>query len=391
MPLRLSPSDRKILLVAGGAFATLIVVALLFAGNDDSGEDTATTYSAASGGAKAAYLLLKESGYRVERWEESPRNLPAEKNAVLILADPIMFPSTEERTALHSFVTRGGRLIATGPLAAMMLPQNDSVPELLQEMNWRQFESLAPTGITRAAPQITLAPQAHWRRDSSATPLYGDDQKVVVVRYPYGKGEIFWWASATPLSNAGVTRPGNLEFFLASVGAKENARVLWDEYFHGYRKSVAATVSLSPIKWMFAQLAALAVAVLITFSRRSGPVRDPVTETRLSPLEFVETLGNVYRRADAASVAVDVYYQRFRYWLTRRLGLAANTPVEELDRAVRERWRFQDERFVPTLHDCESARYHTGLTPSEALHLIQTLYSFAVELKLFPAATQEKR
>src|SRR2546422_4760103 len=36
--------------------------------------------------------------------------------------------------------------------------------------------------------------------------------------YSYGKGQVIWWAAATPLSNAGIRQRGNLNLFLNSVG-----------------------------------------------------------------------------------------------------------------------------------------------------------------------------
>jgi hypothetical protein len=82
-------------------------------------------------------------------------------------------------------------------------------------------------------------------------------------------------------------------------------------------------------------------------------------------------------------VAVDVCYQRFRYWLTRRLGMAGNTPLEELVRAVGERWQFRDDELEPTLRACEGARENLNLRPREALRLVRALYRYAAALKVF--------
>ncbi len=98
--------------------------------------------------------------------------------------------------------------------------------------------------------------------------------------------------------------------------------ILCDEYIHGYRQTLAASIAHSPVKWLFLQLVLLAVAVVLTFSRRSGPTSVPTPAVRLSSLEFVQTLGGLYQRAGTASVVVDICYRRFRYWLTRRLGVA---------------------------------------------------------------------
>ena len=254
-------------------------------------------------------------------------------------------------------------------------------------MTWKQLAAQSPSSITRAAPVITMAPQAYWKTSDFALPLYGDGTHSMVVMYRYGKGEVLWWAAATPLTNAGLKEPGNLEFFLACLDQKPKNKILWDEYFHGYRRSLAASIEHSPVKWMFVQLAVFALILLVTYSRRSGPIVIPSQAVRLSPLEFVRTLGLLYEKAEASSVAVDICYHRFRYWLTRRLGLAANVPVLELERAIRDRWKVNGPELRATLEACESAPYHTGMKPAEALKLVQKIYDYAVRFKLFPAVS----
>jgi hypothetical protein len=257
-------------------------------------------------------------------------------------------------------------------------------------MTWKKLDALSPSPITRAAAQITLAPEAYWKTDTFALPLYGDGDKQMVVKYKFGKGEVIWWASATPLTNAGLKEPGNLEFFLACIGSETQTRILWDEYFHGYRSSLSGSIQNSPVKWIFLQFALLSLAILLTYSRRSGPVCIPAREIRLSPLEFVRTLGALYKQANAASVVVDISYHRFRYWLGRRLGMASNASVEELERAARERWDFQDPTFGATLRACESAPYDYTLKPRAALQLVRSLDDYAAKLKLFSQSGARK-
>jgi hypothetical protein len=390
MPVNLTPGDRKILLVAGGVFVVLVVTAVVLGPFEGTQSSLPTTYSAASQGAKAAYLLLKEVGYRAERWESSPTSLPPGKNCVLILAEPSRLPDQKERNALETFLSRGGRILAMGPLAALALPHRGAAFDAVRGTGWQRFDAQSPSAITRAAPQITLSPQAYWSRESSALVLYGSRTQTVVVHYRHGDGEVLWWAAATPLTNAGLKEPGNLEFLLASIGDRESTRVLWDEYFHGYGEAPAAGMKHPLLEGLLVQAGVLALAFLLTFSRRSGPVRPMPEAARLSPLEFVETLGGLYQQARAASVAVDVYEQRFRYWVTRRLGLAANVTPEELERAVRERWKFEDEQFRQVLRASASGRYRPDLAPKQALQLVRALYSYAARLKLFPTSPKEK-
>ena len=387
MPLKIDPRDRKLLLGAAVVFVLLIAGAIFFGGETGAKVDVPSSYSTASGGARAAYLLLAQSGYDVRRWEKPLIDLP--KNATVILADPLEAPTREERESIKNLLSQGGRIIATGMFSGTFLPENESVPDMLLGMTWKKVSAVAPSAITRAAPQITIAPQARWQSYAAAYPLYGEKDEVVVVKYPYGGGEVLWWAAATPLTNAGLKEPGNLEFLLASLG-DTRAPILWDEYVHGYRETLGSSVVHSPVKWLFMQLAILGLAVLATFSRRSGPVCAPVSEARLSPLEFVQTLGGLYENAGTASVAVDIAYQRFRYWLTRRLGVANNVSISDLEAAVRDRFAPKDDHVGAILRRCESAKADPYLQESEALHLVQELDRYASCWKLFQGGRKEK-
>jgi len=393
LPLQLSKGDRKLMLIGGAAFLLMTAAAIFFAKPENSQSSWPTTYSTASGGAKAVFLLLKSTGYNVERWEESPTELANASGKVLILAEPTDPPTDEERAGIRRFVEAGGRLIAMGPRVGFYLPEDGMVGDPLEGGEWKALNALSPSKITRAAPEITLAPKAYWTSSAFAIPLYGYDKKITVVKYQYGKGEVIWWAAATPLTNGGIKVHGNLEFFLACIGSPKDARILWDEYFHGYRRSLTGSISHTPVKWMFLQFAILGLIILLTYSRRSQPICVPTKEVRLSPLEFVRTLGALYEQAHASSVAVDIYYQRFRYWLTRRLGLAGNVPVEDLQRAIRDRWNLKEKEaeLRTVLLTSESAPYHTGMPPAEALKLFQALHDYSVQFELFPTPGKEKR
>jgi hypothetical protein len=408
MPAKLSRKDRNLLLGAGLVFLLLIITTLLFSSSQQGQSEHPSTYSTASGGAKAAYLLLIGGGYKVQRWEQPLSALPRAKDKVLVLAEPNEAPTREERERLTNFIFEGGGVIATGPFAGTFLPENDSVPDELAGMTWRTATSVSPSRITRAASQIVLAPRAYWQPFSAAYPLYGDGTHNFVVKYPYGSGEVLWWASATPLTNAGLKEPGNLEFFLACLGNRQaggKAReILWDEYIHGYRQTLAGSIAHSAVKWLVLQLALLGLAVAATFSRRSGPTSAEVSDIRLSPMEFVETLGGLYQHADAASTAVDICYRRFRYWLTRRLGVAGNTSTDELASMIHDRWGlsgaspsalsgnavFPTDRFVATMKQCESAASDPFLHGPMALHLVQELDDYAARLKVFQKIRKEK-
>ena len=383
MSLQLAPSDRKILLGALGGLLVLVATTLLLArGGGSEDEDIPSTYSRASNGCKATFLLLRESGYKTKTWEQPLSDLPDGKGKILILAEPSALAAQDEKAKLEAFLKSGGRVIATGRYSGYYLPLNEIASEPIGGTIGKRRSALTPSPITRTAPEITIAGRSYWKPETGAVGLYGTTEKPVVVEYTVGQGEVLWLAASTPLTNAGVQEPGNMEFLLAAVGSPDRNEILWDEYVHGYQRSQGTAKSSRLIGWILLQFAILAAAILFAYSRRSGPIWIPAAETRLSPLEFVRTLGSLYEHANAGSVALDISYQRFRYLLTRRLGMPANASAEALARLAHERFGIDERDFANTLSECGSYRYDPSIRGPAALHLVQKIFDFATRLKL---------
>src|SRR6266567_4637035 len=129
---------------------------------------------------------------------------------------------------------------------------------------------------------------------------------------------------------------------------------------------------------------------IFTFSRRSGPVYIPAGISRLSPLEFIDTLGGLYERAGAASSAVSVSYLRLRTLLTRQLGLAAKTPDAQLAQAAEQRLGWKDSGLANLLGRAEASSRMEKLSPRQALDLVQNLERHAARLSVRPGIRREK-
>src|SRR5215472_8313429 len=103
--------------------------------------------------------------------------------------------------------------------------------------------------------------------------------------------------------------------------------------------------------WGLAQIGLALLALLFTFSRRNAPIRPLVEPSRLSPLEFVQTLGKLYRRANATRTALEVPYNSIRALLIRRLGLRNDVSSAELLQAARKKLGYQDPGFEETFRE----------------------------------------
>jgi hypothetical protein len=392
MPSFLDARDLRLLIVAG--IVMVVLLGLTYVVTPPPPPQQAlgypSSYSSNWAGAKAAFLLLRELGYHVERWEQSPENLPADsRGSVLVLAGPSKSATASERIAIRRFVSGGGRVLAAGASAAKIVPDADAteVPDFNPQA--KTYRSLLPSPYTRDAPEITMVGPDGWISSTDTwLALYGHDDKIVAVSYPVGKGEIVWWASPSPLQNGSIRDKSNMAFFLDSIGSPDS-HVFWDEYYHGAKGSLSSYIAGTPLPWAGVQLALTLVAILFTFSRRFGPIRAPAGESRLSPLEFVETLGDLYRSAHASTAAVAVAYHRFRFALARHLAVPTTAKLPDVCHAAAARFGWKEAPLLDTLARSERAMRNINLDDREALDLVRHLHDYSVNLESVGSAEQE--
>ena len=386
MRVSLEAGDRTLLMVAGFLLVGTTVAGFLLMPpeGESASSSIPSSYSTASDGAKAAFLLLDEMGYDVRRWTNPPDQLPGPaRGTLLVLADPALPATGEERRQIEQFVRRGGRVLITGMGAATLLPSTDFKPVADPDFGWHDFPARLPGPVSQQATSISMKASHRWgSKYPDYVAYYGNDGGAVVAASRLGKGEIIWWAAASPLTNYGLTRSGNLKLFLNCVGNPKEIHVLWDEYFHGMRAGLWDYLGRTPIPWAVAQMGVLFLALILTYSRRSGPIAAPQGESRLSPLEFVETVGDLYERKRAAAGAVEVAFNRFRFLLERRLGMASPASFESLDRAMAARGGWPDLELRETIRKCPEAVKSGHVSDKQAMAIIQLFHDFTRRLRL---------
>lgn len=390
----LDAGDRKLLIGAGILLIALVVVSTLVSPPEITGATGfPSSFSPGWDGAKGAFLLLKDLGYQVDRWEKPPAEIPGDApNLVLILAAPTQRPTEEDRFAIMNFLQAGGRVLAAGSTAAKLLPEASEFKEGDPIEEAQRFPALLPSPLTRGAPEITMAAPIDWLPKSPRQlAIYGNEETAVVVTYHFGKGQVVWWAAPTPLTNGAIRQSGNLALLLNSIGPPRRVRVLWDEYFHGANGSLWSYFARTPLPWGIAQFGLVFLAILATYSRKQGPTHIPLVPSRLSPLEFVETLGDLYYSAHSGSASVRAAYQRLRFLLTRQLGLPANVHVSDLAKSASRHLGWNEAPLFDTLTRCERAMRRLDLKDDEALKLVQEIFDYTARLRLGRSQKQEGR
>lgn len=374
----LDQKDRRILFWSlGVALSLAIIIGFLLPDADENSNPLPSTFLNGQHGAHAAYETLLGSGYTIERWERPLSELAAtaDSNTVVIFAQPLT-RDLDDIKAVKQILERGGRVIATGMSGALLLP--GAAPSIPVNFNFAACK-LEPEGLDPLASSGTvwMVPGASWQLGNPAYRVqYSCGNQPAIVEYDWGKGHIVWWASSTPLENGSLARDQDLDLLLNSVGPRAGHHIYWDESLHGDIRSVWSYAAGPSLTLLGIGLPILGILIVLSFSRRSGPLRDEPAIIRTAPVEFLEALGSLYKNARASSTAVTVAYERFRRQSLRLCGLR-NQPMNaaELAATLRRRFPKADQALEPDLQACESAAYDDSLHPKAALKLIQALHT----------------
>ena len=371
--------SRDLTLVAAAiAFVAIITIAGAVLAPDAANDlPQGSSFSRAPSGTAAAYLTLQSIGYTVSRsYEPLPSVTATPASTVLIIADPAEPASNQDRRAVQTFIAAGGTVLVTGCSGATFLSsataglgQSSAQPRI--------YKAGFPSPLSAGAPAISMtsgcAPALLGPR---YVPLYADGADAVVWFSRIGGGLAVWWSGNTPIENRSIGREGHLELLLNIAGSRDR-RILWDEFYHGQRRSLWSYASRTPLPWALAQIALVALVAGAMFARRRGPIRARFVEARTSPLEFVETMAGLYARAPSAAAAVALARVRLRRRLLELTGLRPDATDERLAAVACARTRIPPDDLRRVLEAAGQAGSDSSITPEAALPLVRQLQAFA--------------
>jgi len=379
----LDSKDRQLLIWSVSIALGLAIVAGGFLpGGNNNDNPMPSSYLSGRHGARAAYELLLNSGFSVERWERPLSELAetAGPETVVIFAEPYSREVSDIEAVRH-ILERGGRVLSTGFWGGYMLPGEAS--EATREMHFAACK-LDPEGLDAlaASGEAWMVPEAGWAVGNPAYRVeYSCAGQPAVVEYDWQKGHIVWWSSSTPLENGSIARAHNFDLFLNSLGPREGHKFYWDESLHGEVRSEWSYAGGPGLTLLWSGLPVLGLLIVLSFSRRSGPVRELPAPPRATPIEFLEALGSLYMNAGAASTAVSVAWERFRRHSLRLCGLRSQKlGAAELAAVIRRRFPRVDAALEADLTACEDAAWGESANPRQALKLVQTLHSYREQL-----------
>ncbi|HZT60204.1 MAG TPA: DUF4350 domain-containing protein [Pyrinomonadaceae bacterium] len=237
-----------------------------------------------------------------------------------------------------------------------------------------------PSTSDSRTPDVSSATKELATNEADAPVIHVADGRegvgALLVDYAYGRGRVVVLSDPYVVSNAGINRADNL--FLASnvVTGGRGGRIAFDEFHQGYgatENHLLAYFRGTPILWMFAQAALVALAVVWTRGRRFARALPAPRADRRSKLEFVASMAELQQRARAYDLAVENIYTRTRRALARYGGVAASAPLEQIAAGVGRRSGRSRRELEALMRECEDAIAGAPLAPRRAVALARAL------------------
>jgi len=385
--------NLKAFLLVGGLFALFVALNFLFfvdsrVDEEDELTGERSSYRSTPYGTLAFYTLLEENGYAVTRFENRFTELKDHDPATLIVIAPPKShsPDDEEFTALSKWVEAGGLLILID--RELDLNVGDTVVRTEGSDLTSAVHPLQPTPFTRGVQRIDLSEYAtRVKVDSrSATYHIGDSQAAVLADAQTGKGRVVLLTDQYVVANNGISRADNVILALNLLSGRPSGKIAFDEYHHGYGSSTGSGLISyfrgTPVPWMMAQAGLIAVLVVYSYGRRFARPIPLRRERRTTNLEFVSSMANITRLAQASDLAMENIYSEFRKRLCRFSGVPTKTENGRLAGAAARRAKLDESALTGLLSRCEEIATGEQVSDAELLKLVKEIRAIEARLEI---------
>ena len=314
----------------------LAVIALVATNASRSTKRVTTALDPASvgdEGLRGYVLLLEDAGVDVRVTAALPE--PALNATVVVIIDEL---TAAQRRGLLAWVDGGGSLLVADQTSALH-PGGDADAGAGPAFGrWPRGTCTIPT-LTRieGLDALSLDDEVAYPIGPDDLGCFGDGRRAFVIERPRGAGRITALGGPSPLVNRRLADEGNaaLALALAQRDGRGEVVILQPDVLGGDK----TLLQLVPRRvWIgLAQLVAAFVALAWWRSRRLGaPLRetDPVV---VPGSELVHAAGSLAARHRHTRRSAAVLRADARRDLAMRVGLAADTPIDVLDRVVSAR------------------------------------------------------
>jgi hypothetical protein len=298
-------SPRRTLWTVAAVIAAVNLVALALAALDRSavvaGPAGSATVTTALGTA-ALVETLQTLGADVRVLRERVDDQQLDEASTFVVVEPGLAGYGDgELAALRRFVETGGRIVLAGrPDASLVEALVPGAPA------WNGTGSAeqrvwAPPAWGTPATVLEGGGIGSWDGNGVGMAMAGWEDGTTAHAVTVGEGLVVLVSDAGPFTNERIDRADNAAWVVSLLGP---GPIVFDEFRHGAGQDGAA---LLPPSWSRALplLAVALVVALVTYGRRTEPIRPPASEAAPERLRFVEGLAGSLRRTRNPGAAVE--------------------------------------------------------------------------------------
>jgi hypothetical protein len=359
-----------------------------------------SSFNPVGAGHMAFYQTLADLNWPVERWREPLSRLSTygTGNTLIITRSRVgarVSFSEQEIGLLADWVKSGNRLILLGALGGwddtremlrrfgFIVSNNQNsnfISEFFHPAESRDGEQIEALPAARSGETGTLVlprtPSLPATFPPRSRVLWEQQGRPYVVEVPYGAGRVVCGASSLVLDNSFLNKGDNLAIVLRLLapGGVVPRHLFFEESHHGFSTIYAVVrlldhpgVRFSGMLTLLALLALLGSSLL-----RFGPVIPLQRGAGRSTLEFVDSIADLYQRADLRNDTIEYLFRETHQRVLHRLNLPPTAPQELIGSRLAQaypqlpRWKKLAQRF-------DSNDYVGGLPPSGWLRLAREL------------------
>lgn len=387
-----------ILIVIGVFLLVVCLNFIFFVDSRDNDENewsgSRSSYRGTPYGTLGLYTLLEESGYPVSRFEGPYTELPkqADLTTLLVISPPEQHsPSEEEFGSLVAWIQAGGTVIIVDRDIRITLGDLRCNTKPASPVS--QPKPLQPTIYTRGVDQIELSMFSTRLSIEGSAPTvhFGDEYGAVLVDARMNNGHAVFLTDPYIIANNGIIKADNLAVALNLLEKRPAGRIAFDEYHHGYGRTgllgnasggVLSYFSGTPIPWMLGQGVLIGLFVIYTKGRRFARPLPKRKDRRTTNLEFVSSMANIVRLAQARDLAMENVYLEFRRKLCRFASLPSKVDSRALAKGVARRGRIDPMVLNRLLTRCEKVTEGYPTTDAELLRLVDQVRQMESDLEL---------
>jgi hypothetical protein len=294
-----------------------------------------STYNTDDNGTKALYLLTERMGYQVDRFDKSSRFLE-EKNLLVMFA-PVEneFLKDEEQNHLLQWLKKGNSLVL--------------IDNIKLKNNFLKNFSITNENIDHG----TL--------------------------YSIGKGQVIILKEPNEYTNKYFKDVKYSENFISVIDFINNKskfnKVIFDEYYLMINNTAATVFDIFDgfIILGFMQIIFAVVILLYIKSRRFGKPRVVFENIKREENENLFALSNIYKKARAYNLVLELYYNRFKKDISKYLGLSIIADKHEILNVAASNDYLNKYSLDKLLKQCEDVIPDNNLKKNNMISLVKKI------------------